>query len=74
MKADCRLERCGGWTKNGELVGKRAVVAGLAMPRASGIVGLCKGGADTISWHLVVGKKLTDGQSEKEVFNGRQER
>ena len=74
MKADCRLERFGGWTKNGELVGKRAVVAGLAMPRASGIVGLCKGGADTISWHLVVGRKLTDGHSEMEVFNGRRER
>ena len=74
MKADCRLERFGGWTKNGELVGKRAVVAGLAMPRASGIVGLCKGEADTIPWHLVVGRKLTDGQSEMEVFNGRQER
>ena len=60
VKADCHLERFGEWTKNGELVGKRVAVAGLPMPRASGVVGLCKGGAGTVPRHLVVGRKLTD--------------
>lgn len=65
VKADCRLEQFGDWTENGELVAKRVAVAGLAMPRASGIVGLCKG--DTIPRHLVVGKKLTNGHNAAEL-------
>lgn len=64
VKVDCRLERFGSWTKNGELVGKRVAIAGLAMPRASGIIGLCKSVTDVIPWHLVVGRVLMDGQSE----------
>ena len=57
---NCLLEGFGEWTKNGEHVGKSVAVAALPMPRALGIVSLCKGGADADPHHLVVGRRLTD--------------
>ncbi len=57
VKADCKLERFGEWSEAGELVGKSVAVAGLSMPRASGVVGICKDGAKQSLRHFVVGRK-----------------
>ena len=54
VKSECRLERFGEWTDDGRLVGKSIAAAGLSMPRASGIIGLCKGASKSTLWHFVV--------------------
>ena len=59
VKADCRLERFGDWTADGELAGKQIAVAGLPMPRASGVVGLCADGEKPCLRHLVIGRKTS---------------
>jgi hypothetical protein len=56
MKADCRLERFGKWAEDGQLTGKKVVIGGLPMPRASGVVGLCNEGTKASPLHFVVGK------------------
>ena len=58
VRSECRLEQFGDWTENGELAGKQVAVAGLSMPRASGVVGLCRDEEKAALRHLVVGRKL----------------
>ena len=59
VKADCRLERFGKWAEDGQLTGKKVVVGGLSMPRASGVVGLCNEGTKSSPLHFVVGRTLS---------------
>ena len=60
VKEDCRLDRFGKWSEDGQLIGKPVAVAGLSMPRASGVVGLCKDGEKKAPLHFVVGRKKVD--------------
>ena len=60
VRTDCGLDRFGGWSEDGTLAGRPVAVAGLSMPRASGIVSLCRDGTGASLRHLVVGRKKSD--------------
>jgi len=59
VKEDCRLDRFGKWAEDGRLMGKKVVVGGLPMPRASGVVGLSSEWTKASPLHFVVGRILS---------------
>ena len=52
------LVRFGKWSEDGQFTGKKVIVDGLPMPRASGVVGLCSEGPKASPLHFVVGRIL----------------